>query len=258
MSTADLNAQAGNSTQQESTQDRGKLLILDDEADLRALLSRYLGGRGYRVRQVENASQLDTALSRESFDLLILDVMMPEEDGLSICRRLRNAGETIPIIMLTARGDAIDRIVGLEMGADDYLPKPFEPRELLARIEALLRRQHMLGAQVRKQYERAVQFGPWRFDPLARELCRDGESIQVHSSEFELLRALAANADRPLSRERLIEISRGRNAEMTERSVDVQIMRLRRILEDNPAEPKYVQTVRSLGYVLVTGQGHHD
>ncbi|PXF33130.1 hypothetical protein WH50_00585 [Pokkaliibacter plantistimulans] len=233
-------------------QERGKLLILDDEADLRNLLSRYLGGRGYRVRQVENAEQLDKVLSRESFDLLILDVMMPDEDGLSICRRLRAGGETIPIIMLTARGEAVDRIVGLEMGADDYLPKPFEPRELLARIEAQLRRQHMLGAQLRQQPEEVVVFGPFRFDPVARSLTRDGEPVQIHSSEFELLRALAANAGRPLSRERLIEVSRGRNAEITERSIDVQIMRLRRLLEDNPAEPRYIQTVRALGYVLVT------
>jgi len=226
------------------------LLVVDDEAELGALLSRYLGARGYRVRHCLNAAEADRLLTRERFDLMVLDLMLPGEDGLSFCARLRARGETIPVLMLTARGEAIDRIVGLEMGADDYLPKPFEPRELLARLEAMLRRQRMLGAQVHTLPADDLRFGPFRLDANTRRVLRDDTPVEVSSGEFDLLNALAANAGRPLSRDRLIELIHGHDRELTERAIDVQILRLRRVLEDDPAQPRYILTVRGKGYML--------
>ena len=229
-----------------------KILILDDDAELRGMLQRYLNGQGFQARPVEDAQQLDRLLQRESFDLLVLDLMMPGEDGLSVCRRLRVHGEAIPIIMLTARGDPVDKIIGLEMGADDYLPKPFNPRELAARINALLRRQAMYGAHVAGGADAVVRFGPFTLDGPRRLLLRDGVSVDCSSSEFALLRVLAANPDRPLGRERLRELARGREHEATDRSVDVQIMRLRKLIETDPARPRYIRTVWNVGYVFVS------
>ncbi|MDY0012919.1 MAG: response regulator [Rhodocyclaceae bacterium] len=231
---------------------KGRILVVDDEAELRGLLARYLGSRGYRVRQAGDGGELERLLSRESFDVLVLDLMLPGEDGLAICRRLRGAGETIPILMLTARSEPIDRIVGLEMGADDYLPKPFEPRELLARIEALLRRQRILGAHLHAHPEPIQRFGPFELDGGARRLRRDGADILLSTAEFDLLRTLAANADRPLSREKLIELAHGSTAGLTDRAIDVQILRLRRLVEPDPANPRFILTVRGKGYVLRT------
>lgn len=228
----------------------GKILILDDEAELRALLATYLGSRGYRVRQARDGADTDRLLTRESFDVLILDVMMPGEDGLSICKRLRMAGENVPILMLTARGETIDRIIGLEMGADDYLPKPFEPRELLARVAALIRRQSMLGAQDKRHPPPKLLLGRTQLDMENRMLLKDGQALPLSSTEYELLRVLVANRGRPLSRERLLELTHGRGADMTERSIDVQILRLRRLLEENPGQPRHILTVRGKGYVL--------
>lgn len=234
---------------------KGRLLVVDDEAELRGLLARYLGGRGYRVRQAGDGLEMERLLSRESFDALILDLMLPGEDGLSICRRLRGAGETLPILMLTARGEAIDRIIGLEMGADDYLSKPFEPRELLARIEALLRRQRFLGAHHHNHPEPLVRFGPFELNNATRRLLRDGREVPLGSAEFALLRALAANPGRPLSREKLIELAHGSAADLTERAIDVQILRLRRLVERDPAHPRHILTVRGKGYVLQGEEG---
>lgn len=231
-----------------------KILVLDDEPELRALLSTYLCSRGYQVRQVENAAHLDRLLARESFDVLILDVMMPGEDGLSICKRLRLAGEIIPILMLTARGETIDRIIGLEMGADDYLAKPFEPRELLARIEAMLRRQTLLGAYPKQHAESGLTFGDYRLDTEHRLLFKADTAIALNDAEYNLLQVLAANMGRPLSRERLLDLTHGRSAEVTERSIDVQILRLRRLLEDDPSAPRYILTVRGKGYLLTVGK----
>jgi two-component system phosphate regulon response regulator OmpR len=231
-------------------EDKGRILVVDDEAELAALVSRYLGGRGYRVRHCPGAAEADRLLARERFDLMVLDLMMPGEDGLSFCARLRAQGAGIPILMLTARGEAIDRIVGLEMGADDYLPKPFEPRELLARIEALLRRQRLLGAQVHARPAADPCFGPFRLELAGRRLLRAGEPVMLSSGEFELLRALAANAGRALSRERLIELAHGADSDISERAVDVQILRLRRLIEDDPAAPRHILTVRGKGYML--------
>ena len=228
----------------------GKIIILDDEAELRALLQRYLGSNGLTVRSVENAEQLDRLLAREPFDALILDLMMPGEDGLSVCRRLRVRGETIPILMLTAKGDPVDRIVGLEMGADDYLPKPFDLPELLARLHAMLRRQQMSGTVPATQRNGCVRFGPFVLDLAARQLTRDEQAVSLSSAEYAVLAALAAHPNRPLGRERLRTLAHGRDHEATERSVDVQVLRLRRLIEDNPGSPRFIQTVWGVGYLF--------
>jgi len=229
-----------------------RILIVDDEADLRALLQRYLSDQGCVVRTVESAEPVERLLARERFDVLVLDVMMPGEDGLSVCRRLRVQGETIPIVMLTARGDPVDRIVGLEMGADDYLAKPFNPRELLARIQALVRRQRILGAHTGPLAQQAVlRFGAFVLKLGERRLEKGDAHLPLTTGEFALLQALAQHPNRPLGRDRLIELSRGRDHEATERSIDVQVMRLRKLIEDDPATPRFIQTVWGTGYVFV-------
>ncbi|HEX8980663.1 MAG TPA: response regulator [Parasulfuritortus sp.] len=228
-----------------------KILAVDDDAEMRALLQRYLTDQGMTVRTEASAERVDTLLGRECFDVLVLDLMLPGEDGLALCQRLRVAGETIPILMLTARGDPVDRIVGLEMGADDYLPKPFNPRELVARIRAMLRRQDMQGAGPRPPADTPISFGPFALYPERRELERDGVPISLTSGEFALLAALAAHPNRPLGRERLIELACGRDCESSDRAVDVQILRLRRVVETDPAKPRFIQTVRGFGYVFV-------
>jgi two-component system, OmpR family, phosphate regulon response regulator OmpR len=230
-----------------------KVLAVDDDGELRALLQRYLSDQGMAVRTEGSAQRVDKLLSREPFDVLVLDLMMPGEDGLSLCRRLRGQGETIPIIMLTARGDPIDRIVGLELGADDYLGKPFNPRELVARIQAQLRRQAMQGTGPRPPADAPVSFGPFALYPQRRVLERDGQPVELTSGEFALLAALAAHPNRPLGRERLIELALGRDCESSDRAVDVQILRLRRVIESDPAKPRFIQTVRGFGYVFVPG-----
>ncbi|WP_291517307.1 two-component system response regulator OmpR [Acidovorax sp.] len=232
-----------------------KILVADDEPDLRALLQRYLSDQGYTVRTVDGARPLDVLLARERFDVLVLDVMMPGEDGLSICRRLRAQGETIPILMLTARGDPVDRIVGLEMGADDYLPKPFNPRELLARIQAMVRRQRMLGAHTGPQGVYGVQgrlaFGDFVLLPAERRLEKVGADIPLTTGEFALLLALAQNPQRPLGRDRLMALAYGPDHTATDRSIDVQIMRLRKLIEADQAQPRHIRTVWGVGYVFV-------
>jgi two-component system phosphate regulon response regulator OmpR len=238
------------------TEPLARILVADDEADLRALLQRYLSDQGYAVRGVEGSAALDKLLARERFDVLVLDVMMPGEDGLSICRRLRAQGETIPIVMLTARGDPLDRIIGLEMGADDYLPKPFNPRELLARIQALVRRQRMLGAHSGPlPGDGSIDFGAFTLHlgerRLERRIDGDTQDVALTTGEFTLLQALAQHPNRPLGRDRLIELARGRDHEATDRSIDVQVMRLRRLIETDPAQPKHIQTVWGVGYVFV-------
>ncbi|MBX3608360.1 MAG: two-component system response regulator OmpR [Hydrogenophaga sp.] len=231
-----------------------RVLVVDDEAELRALLQRYLQDQGLQVRALPDTSALEKLLARERFDVLVLDVMMPGEDGLAACRRLRAQGETIPIVMLTARGDPVDRIIGLEMGADDYLPKPFNPRELLARIQAQVRRQQLLGAHVGGVPEDAeVRFGPFVLHLGAQRLTRGDEELALSSSEFALLRALCAHPNRPLGRDRLIELAHGRDHDVTDRSVDVQVMRLRKLIEPEPGKPRYLRTVWGVGYVFVPG-----
>jgi two-component system, OmpR family, phosphate regulon response regulator OmpR len=236
------------------TETRAKILIADDEPDLRALLQRYLSDQGYTVRTVEGAAPLDALLARERFDVLVLDVMMPGEDGLSICRRLRAQGETIPILMLTARGDPVDRIIGLEMGADDYLPKPFIPRELLARVQALVRRQRMLGAHtgpVTGMGGSTITFGDFTLHVAERRLQHKGQDMALTTSEWALLQAMAQNPRRPLGRDRWMSLAYGHDHDATDRSIDVQVMRLRKLIETDPAQPRFIQTVWGVGYVFV-------
>jgi two-component system phosphate regulon response regulator OmpR len=229
-----------------------KILVADDEPDLRALLQRYLSDQGYTVRTVDGAGPLYALLQRERFDVLVLDVMMPGEDGLSICRRLRAQGETIPILMLTARGDPVDRIVGLEMGADDYLPKPFNPRELLARIQAMVRRQRVLGAHTGpRQAGGRIAFGAFTLWLDERRLEREGRDVPLTTGEFALLQALAQQPHRPLGRDRLMALAYGHDHAATDRSIDVQVMRLRKLIEADPAQPRHIRTVWGVGYVFM-------
>jgi two-component system, OmpR family, phosphate regulon response regulator OmpR len=231
---------------------RKRVLVVDDDARLRELLHRYLGEQGFDVLVAADASALGKLLARDTVDIVILDLMLPGEDGLAICRRLRGTGETTPIIMLTAKGDEVDRILGLEMGADDYLPKPFNPRELVARIHAVLRRRPPpLHPGAPRADEPAVHFGPFTLDLATRTLVRERKTIALTTGEFTLLRALATHPRQPLSRDKLMELARGRELEAFERSIDVQVSRLRRVIEDDSARPRYIQTVWGFGYVFV-------
>uniref|UniRef100_A0A486XTZ7 DNA-binding dual transcriptional regulator OmpR n=1 Tax=Rheinheimera sp. BAL341 TaxID=1708203 RepID=A0A486XTZ7_9GAMM len=228
-----------------------KILVVDDDMRLRALLERYLVEQGYIVRSVANFEQMQRLMERENFHLLVLDLMLPGEDGLSICRRLRQQENEIPIIMLTAKGDEVDRIIGLEMGADDYLPKPFNPRELLARIRAVMRRKSKELPGAPSQSEGVVEFGPFKFNLATREMRKGEELLPLTSGEYAVLKVLVSHPREPLSRDKLMNQARGRDYSAMERSIDVQVSRLRRMLEDDAANPRYIQTVWGLGYVFV-------
>jgi len=231
---------------------KAKILVVDDDARLRDLLNRYLDEQGFTVRAVHDAIEMNRQLAREHYDLMILDLMLPGEDGLSICRRLRGGGEKMPIIMLTAKGDEVERIIGLEIGADDYLPKPFNPRELVARIQAVLRRQPPPappGAPSTDQ--QVVEFGPFRLDLAARSLTRDGAEVSLTTGEFALLKVLTQHPRNPLSRDKLMELARGREFGAFDRSIDVQVSRLRKLIETDPSKPAYIQTVWGFGYVFI-------
>lgn len=232
-------------------QENHKILVIDDDKRLRALLERYLTEQGFQVRGVANAEQMDRLLARESFHLLVLDLMLPGEDGLSICRRLHNQNNPIPIIMVTAKGEDVDRVVGLEIGADDYMPKPFNPRELLARIRAVLRRQTNELPGAPSQEEAIISFGQFKLNLGTREMFRDGDLMSLTSGEFAVLKALVSHPRGPMSRDKLMNLARGREYSAMERSIDVQISRLRRMIEVEPARPRYLQTVWGLGYVFV-------
>ena len=226
-----------------------KILVVDDDPELRALLESYLGGQGYAVGAVADGEAMRRALAAESFDLIILDLMLPGEDGLALCRDLRSRSK-ISILMLTARGDELDRIIGLEMGADDYLPKPFHPRELLARIRSILRR---VQDRPGESPARALRFAGWTLDIGMRHLLgADGVAVPLSTGEFRLLQALAESANRVLSRDRLMDVLSGREAGPFDRSVDVMISRLRRRLGDDAREPTLIKTIRNEGYVLAT------
>jgi len=232
-----------------------RILVVDDDLRMRDLLVRYLGGEGYEVKAAADAAAMDKLLARERYDLVVLDLMLPGEDGLSVCRRLRkeNAapGAAPAIIMLTAKGDDVDRIVGLEMGADDYLPKPFNPRELLARINAVLRRKAPAGPPGAPAEGGTFQFGEFSLNLSTRTLARAGKTVPLTTGEFSVLKVLAQHPRQPLSRDKLMELARGREYEVFDRSIDVQISRLRKIVEDDPAHPKHIQTVWGFGYVFV-------
>ena len=233
------------------SQQTSKVLVIDDDMRLRALLERYLVEQGFQVRAVGNADQMDRLLERENFHLIVLDLMLPGEDGLSICRRLRDSGNPIPIIMLTAKGDEVDRIIGLELGADDYLPKPFNPRELLARINAVMRRQTQEIPGAPTQTEQVIEFGEFSLNLATREMHQGDQSIALTSGEFAVLKVLVSHPREPLSRDKLMNLARGRDYSALERSIDVQVSRLRRLIEQDATNPRYIQTVWGLGYVFI-------
>ncbi len=238
---------------------RSKILVVDDDVRLRQLLERYLAEQGFAVKAVPDAQGMDRALERELYDLIVLDLMLPGEDGLAICRRLRGTANTVSIIMLTAKGDEVDRIVGLEIGADDYLPKPFNPRELVARIHAVLRRRAAPpppGAPAIT--EEIVNFGKVAINLGTRELEREGVVTLLTSGEFGLLRVLLEHPRQPMSRDKLMELARGREYEVFDRAIDVQISRLRKLVEEDPGKPRYIQTVWGFGYVFVPDGKKHE
>ena len=229
-----------------------KIVIVDDDARIRDLLRRFLSQEGFDVLLAEDSRALARIMQRETVDLLVLDLMLPGEDGLAICRRLRAEGQKVPIIMLTAKSEDVDRITGLELGADDYLAKPFNPRELLARIHAVLRRrpvQEAPGAPSNEQ--EVITFGDFVFDLGARSLKKSGQDIPLTTGEFAMLKVLARHPRQPLSRDKLAQLARGREFEPFDRSLDVQVSRLRKLIEADPASPKIIQTVWGVGYVFV-------
>ncbi|HQR03398.1 MAG: two-component system response regulator OmpR [Proteobacteria bacterium] len=231
-----------------------KILVVDDDLRLRQLLERYLREQGFNARTVENAAAMDRALAREHWDLLVLDLMLPGEDGLAICRRIRATKDNldeIAIIMLTAKGDEVDRIVGLEVGADDYLPKPFNPRELTARIHAVLRRRGTAIPGAPAEAPQTIGFGSCLLDLGRRLLQHNGIEQPLTTGEFALLKVLVTHPRQPMSRDRLSELARGREYEVFDRAIDVQISRLRKLVEDDPSRPRHIQTVRGFGYVFV-------
>lgn len=230
-----------------------RVLVVDDDMRLRELLRRYLSEQGFTVDVAPDATFMDRALARDPYDLVVLDLMLPGEDGLTICRRLRADDNRIPIIMLTAKGDEVDRIVGLEMGADDYLAKPFNPRELVARINAVMRRQPPPPVPAAPGLDPAqeVHFGHFVLNLSTRALTRRGESVPLTSGEFALLKAMCTHPREPLSRERLMDMARGREHEIFDRSIDVQVSRLRRLIETDSSHPRHIQTVWGFGYVFV-------
>ena len=225
----------------------GRILIIDDDQRLAGMVSDYLGGAGYRVTATPTAREGEQRLKREPFDALILDLMLPDADGLEVCRRIRQSSD-VPILMLTARGDAMDRVVGLEIGADDYLPKPFEPRELLARLRSILRRK---SGPARDDVTR---YGRLEIDRAARRVSIDGEERPLTSYQFALLDALAAHAGRVMSRDALMDLTKGEQLEAFDRSVDVHISRIRAAIEDDPKKPRRIITVRGAGYVFAKEQ----
>jgi two-component system, OmpR family, response regulator len=226
------------------------LLIVDDDKETCVLLSKFLVRHGYRVSIAHDSKAMNRVLETARVNLIVLDLMLPGEDGLAICRRLR-AASSLPIIMLTAMGEEMDRILGLEMGADDYLPKAANPRELLARIRAVLRRTGGADLGRTNDARRVLEFNGWRLDVTQRQLYSPANAmVPLRASEFELLLALAERPQRVLTRDQLLDLSRGRSANSFDRSIDVLIRRLRRKIEDDPKEPSLIRTVRSGGYVF--------
>ena len=229
-----------------------KILVVDDDARIRDLLRRYLTQQGFDVLLAEDGKAMARLMQRETVDLIVLDLMMPGDDGLTVCRKLRAAKDPTPVIMLTAKGEDIDRIIGLEVGADDYLGKPFNPRELLARISAVLRRRPATEVPSSPSADQeVVTFGPFSLDLGARSLRRGDENLVLTSGEFAMLKALVRHPRQPMSREKLAQLARGRSFEPFDRSLDVQVSRLRKLIEADVSAPRYIQTVWGVGYVFV-------
>lgn len=225
---------------------RSHLLVVDDDWETRELLSSYLGKQGFEVSTVEDGRAMDAWLARHKADLVILDLMLPGEDGLSIARRL--SGEhKLPIVIVSARGEELDRIVGLEVGADDYLPKPFNPRELLARVRAVLRR-GVLGDEHEVDSGGKYEFGLFQFDPARRVLYRESAEVKLHRAEFDLLDVFVRHPNRVLSRDFIMDCLRGNCRDPLDRSIDVRVTRLRHRIEADPADPRFIRTVWGVGY----------
>lgn len=226
------------------------ILIVDDDADIRQLLSEYLRKNNYRTTAVADGKAMTSALDVAKVDLIVLDVMLPGDDGLTLCRNLRARSE-IPIIMLTARDDDMDRIIGLEMGADDYLAKPFNPRELLARIKGILRRSRLIPENLQAEEIRRIRFAGWTLDVIARHLLSPQNVVQpLSGAEYRLLRVFLAHPNRVLNRDQLMDLTLGREADPFDRSIDVQVSRLRQRLNDDARDSVVIKTVRGEGYTL--------
>ena len=234
--------------------DKPRVVVVDDEDDLRDTVSDYLGMHGFEVRTAEDGVSLRRLLEDEHFDLAVLDINMPGEDGLSIARFLRETSD-MGIVILTAAGETVDRIVGLEMGADDYLGKPFDPRELMARIKSVLRRREAAGRMAKvsgEEGETVVRFGSCLLNLDAQKLFDEtGQEITITAMEFDLLKVFAENANRVLNRDQLLELAHNRDWEPFDRSVDIRVMRLRRKIEADPAKPQVIKTVRGVGYMFI-------
>ena len=231
-----------------------RILLVDDDPRLAEMVSEYLGEAGFRVTIAPDGRTGLECLAREPFEALVLDLMLPDIDGLEVCRQVRATAASaseIPILMLTARGDAMDRVVGLELGADDYLPKPFEPRELLARLRALLRRRRHGGADSNAD---VLRFGRLDIDRGSREARLDDEARPLTAYQFALLEALAGHAGRVLSREAIMDLVKGESLEAFDRSIDVHVSRIRQAIEDDPKKPRRIITVRGAGYVFAKAQ----
>ncbi|WP_374403083.1 response regulator [Niveibacterium sp.] len=227
------------------------ILIVDDDREIRALLAAYLGRNGCRVSLAGEGRQMREVMEASRIDLVVLDLMMPGEDGLSLCRTLRGTGDRTPVIMLTARGEPVDRILGLEMGADDYLPKPFEPRELLARIRSVLRRAQALPTNLSTPGARNFRFEGWHLAVETRQLTSpDGVLVPLSGAEFRLLNAFLTHPGRVLNRDQLMDLTKGRDADPFDRSIDLQVSRLRTRLGEDARSPRLIKTVRSEGYVF--------
>lgn len=221
-------------------------MVVDDDPDLRQLLAQYLNRHGYDTLLVDDCNDLFQRITKFSPDLIVLDRMLPSGDGVEACRNLRAHNEDIPIILLTGRDETADRIIGLESGADDYVGKPFDPRELLARIETVLRRKKGPSSLIK---EVPINFGPFTFDPAKRQLFKNNELVKLTGGEINLLEAFVKNPSKPLSRERLLALARDDDeGERNDRAIDIAILRLRRALEDDPKDPRWIQTVWGIGY----------
>lgn len=225
-----------------------RILIIDDDVQLASMLVEYLQGHGVHVAHVARLAQAAKALDAGAYDAIVLDLMLPDGDGSEWCRSLRARGDTTPVLMLTALGEDTDRIVGLELGADDYMAKPFNPRELLARLRAITRRNRSEAST------KALVFGDLRVDPIARRAWKGGEVAVLTSHQFSLLLVLAERADRVLTRDQLMELVRGEELTSFDRSIDVHISRIRAAIENDPKSPRRIQTVRGVGYVFSSGE----
>jgi two-component system phosphate regulon response regulator OmpR len=230
---------------------RKKIAIIDDDKKIRDLIKQYLNDQGFECFAGEQGKDLDQIIQKKDIDLIILDLMLPNESGLDICKRVRVNKVNIPIIMLTAKGDEVDRIIGLEMGADDYLPKPFNPRELLARINSIFRRHEMeTNENLINRSANIIKFDDFEFNSQERTLKKGQQSIDLTSGEFSLLKVFIENANQPLSRDQIMQLAKGKELDVFDRSIDVQISRIRKLIEANPNKPKYLKTKWGYGYVF--------